>query len=363
MPQPSAKLWLPLLGSALLLTASCTKDDDNSPPTPVAGAYSAGVFIINEGSGGNGNGVSFFDRSNLSQIKRDIYQDANGNAIGDIPQSLTVVGDKAYLVVNNSNKIEIVAADTYKHVSQIEQLKLPRYFTALSSTKGYVTEAVTYSGRPGRVRVINLTTNTLGDTIAAGIQPEQLLQAGGKVFVSNWGDNTLTIIDPTRNTVETSLVVGGAPRTMVLDADNKLWVLCGGAVYNPDYTPNTAKSTNARLVRIAPASNAIELTIDLGDNMANYGTLQRSPDGRTLYYTGQGGVFSLPITATVAPTAPLVRRGSFYGLGVDPKDGLLYLTDALDYVSNGRVIRYGTTGAVRDSFAVGVNPGSVYFRQ
>eukprot|EP01034_Spumella_vulgaris_P009002 gene9002-11428_t len=40
-------------------------------------------------------------------LKTDIFQSVNGAPLGDILQSMTYINDRAYIVVNNSGKIEI----------------------------------------------------------------------------------------------------------------------------------------------------------------------------------------------------------------------------------------------------------------
>ncbi len=75
-----------------------------------------------------------------------------------------------------------------------------------------------------------------------------------------------------------------------------------------------------------------------------------------------GKVFSHDITSYALNTTPVVSR-SFYGLGIDPVNNYIYGADAGDFASNGWVIRYNSSsGAVVDSFQVGIIPGGFCFR-
>ena len=70
-------------------------------------------------------------------------------------------------------------------------------------------------------------------------------------------------------------------------------------------------------------------------------------------------VYEMDVTSTTLPITPFINR-SFYGLGYDWTSNQLYAADAVDYVQNGWVFRYANTGAVVDSFQVGIIPGSFY---
>ncbi len=49
---------------------------------------------------------------------------------------------------------------------------------------------------------------------------------------------------------------------------------------------------------------------------------------------------------------------------VDPENGEIYVSDAIDYTQNGVVNRYSADGAaLLDTFTVGVNPGGFCWRE
>ena len=93
---------------------------------------------------------------------------------------------------------------------------------------------------------------------------------------------------------------------------------------------------------------------------AGGGGLRISPDGQQLYYGYGQGEYRMSITDTALPTTPLIPR-SFYGFDIDPTTGQLYGTDALNYSSPGRLIRYQPNGTKLDSATVQVSPNGVVF--
>lgn len=104
--------------AAIFLVSACEKEPE--VPTPsIVSSFTNGVFILNEGAFGAGNsGISFYSKNENSLIP-DLYQQANNLPLGDVLQSMTIFGQKAYLCVNNSQKIEVVSLADFQKKSSI----------------------------------------------------------------------------------------------------------------------------------------------------------------------------------------------------------------------------------------------------
>ena len=212
---------------------SCKKEDTNDTTTGTF-TESGSAIVVNEGNFGSSNGsVSFVDRNGL--VTNYIYENANaGINIGDVVQSYTRIGNKGIICVNNSFKIEIVDARTFKHLATIvdssatQNTGYLRYALGISDTKAYVTNG----NFAGEVEVIDLTTNTIMKSISIGKGPEQLVIVNNNVYVCNSGgfdvDSTVSIIDATTDAVTATVNVGDIPTKIVRDAQNNVWVLCAG---------------------------------------------------------------------------------------------------------------------------------------
>ncbi len=96
---------------------------------------------------------------------------------------------------------------------------------------------------------------------------------------------------------------------------------------------------------------------------------QSSPDNLvidrsvgTMYYL-DGGLYRMDVAAGSLPEQALVAAGdrTFYGLGVHPQTGELYVTDAKNYTENGDIYRFAQSGSLVDSFSAGRIPGYVAF--
>ncbi|SDX79263.1 DUF5074 domain-containing protein [Hymenobacter psychrophilus] len=344
-----------LLGSAAALSLlACDPSNDPTPgPPPVV---TNSVFVINEGNYGSANAdISLFSKASGTVTSKALYASANGKALGDVAQSMVVRDSLGYIVLNNSNKLEVVSLAKFSSKARIENLKFPRYFAAASSDKGYVTETVAY-GSNGQVSVIDLKSNKVLKQIAVGVQPEKLAVVGARLYVTNNGSNTVTVINTGTDVVEGTITVGDGPNSIVADRNGRVWVLSSGKIV---YTPTTAtRLSKGSLSQIVPGQ-LTATTREMPSDQSSPGNLTINGSLDQLYYTYQGGVYTLGLTEATLPTKPLIRR-DFYGLGVDPQDGTIY-GGLASFTADDKVIRYRTTGAAIDSFTVGIGPNGFVF--
>ncbi|QMU30323.1 YncE family protein [Adhaeribacter radiodurans] len=345
--------------SSIFLT-SCTDDDSGGNTLEPKGAYEKGVLIVNEGNFQKGNGaICFFDKQNKTVVE-NVFLTENNRPLGDVVQSATIHNDRAYVVVNNSNKIEIADANTFKSLGVINNLQMPRYLV-VANNKGYLTEWVSYSSK-GRVSIIDLTTNAVTKSLEVGKLPEKLLVLNNKVYVTNSGDNTLSVINSTSDAIETTLPVGDSPNSLTVDAANKLWILCSGQKnYNSDYSIDENTSTPGSLVRINPSTQAIEATLTFTSKSLSPDDLVINGSKNKLYYRYNGKVFQQDIAAATLTTTAFLNR-NFYGIDVDPSDNLIYGADAGTFTANGKVVRFNPSGSAVDSFTVSILPSEFIFK-
>ncbi|SES85500.1 DUF5074 domain-containing protein [Hymenobacter actinosclerus] len=346
-----------LLGSAAALTLlACDPDNDPTPDSQPIVTNS--VYIVNEGNFTRSNAeISLFSKASSSVTNKSLFSSANGRSLGDIAQSMAVRDSLGYIVVNNSNKLEVVSLARFKSKATIENLKLPRYFVAASSEKGYVTETVSYSTASGQVSVIDLKTNKVTRSIAVGKQPEKLAVVGSRLYVTNNGDNTVTVINTTTDVVEGTITVGDGPNSVVADRNGRVWVLSSGKIVYT--TTGSTRVSKGSLSQIVPGQ-LTATTREMPSDQSSPGRLTINGSLDQLYYTYLGGVYTLNINEATLPTKPLIKRGSFYGLGVDPQDGTIY-GGLASFTASDKVIRFKSTGAAIDSFTVLAGPNGFVF--
>ncbi|MFD2246240.1 DUF5074 domain-containing protein [Pontibacter ruber] len=350
--------------AAALLTGSLSFsscENDNEGPS---GEYAQdAVLVSNEGNFNSSNAsVSYLNRSNGS-VTNEIFKKANPEMVlGDVLQSMAVHGDRAFMVMNNSRKVVVANANTFKAEGEISGLEMPRYFVALNDSKGYVTEWVTFSGN-GRVAVVDLKTLTVTKIIEVGINPERLLLAGGKLYVANREDNKLSVINTATDVLETTIPVTHGPNGLALDNNNNLWVTSSGLkVYDPvTWEISTETSAPGTLSKINTSSNTVVDTANFSSRSASPGNLTTSKDKTRLYFTYNGKTYQQDPQVRQLSRTPFIGR-SFNALGVDPATNYLYAARSTGYTSDGWVIRFNPSGAAVDSFRVGIAPNGFVFR-
>jgi hypothetical protein len=344
------------------ITSGCKKSKDD-PAT--AGVYDSGVFIANEGPYGSGTGtVSHYDR-NSKTVTNDIYALANEVPLGNIVQSVNIFNGRAYIIVNNADKIETVNQGDFKSIGTIGGLTQPRNILQIDNVKAYVTEWGT-NGLTGAIKVIDIASNSISKTITLGRKgPEEMIKKGETIYVTCKGgignDSVLAIINSTSDVLNNTINVGPNPDDIVEDINGNFWILCKGK-YKSDYS---ALEQTGRLVKFNPNTNTVDLslTFPLGsDPFAQPSGLCLNTDKNTLYYNYDGKVYTQSINASTIEATVFVSR-SFYNLAIDPSTNIMYGCDAGNFTSNGKIIRYQSTGGNPiDSFEVGIIPGSIFFK-
>lgn len=330
-------------------------------PKPV-GQYSEGVFVINEGMFGNTSGtITHFDRGNKTTTQR-VFWKKNQRDLGDVVQSLVFEGDKGYIVVNNSNKIEVVEAATFEEKAQITGLRLPRYCLPISSTEAYVTEWGA-DGLTGSLARIDLVTNTVLERIAVAQGPERLLLKDGFLYLTHVGgfgtNNKVTVFDVQQRQVAQVLTVADKPSGIVEDQQGILWVACAGAVNYLTY-PNidTANSTESKLIAIDPATNLIAQEINFGKGNPIGNLIINSHSNDQLFYTKAGQVWSYKIATA---TEEALFAGNYYGLGYDPTTQYLYAATSSG-IDPAQVQRFRLDGTLVDAYTAGVFANDFVFK-
>ena len=344
----------------VVFLVSCSKDITDSKTD---GGFLHGAYITNEGAFGNSNGsVSYFD-TDSSYIINHIFESVNGRPLGDVVQSVSIAGDKAFIVVNNSQKVEVVDLKTFKSLGTIDSLEYPRYFLAVNDKKGYLTDG----NFKGRVYVINLLSLKITDTIPCGSGPEKMVIYGKNVLVANsggWGnDSTLTVIDTDHDKVAATWIVGMNPADLVLDKDRQLWILCKGkVVWNQDFT--IREETSSSLVVLDPGSGKLKQSITIGSVGDFYWPQHIGINtGKDLiYYLEAEGVYSISSSSSISGSgSKLVISKNLYGFGVDPVTDIIYALYAPSFTTSGWLCRYKPDGVRVDSMEVGIGPSQIVF--
>lgn len=350
-----------LVVTALVSTfffVSCT-DDNDTIDVPL-GNYDNGLLILNQGGFGKGNAsVSYLSDDFVTQ-QNNIFSLVNPTIIlGDTGQDIGLYENLAFIVLNVSNKIEVVNRYTMKHVATVSSgLKNPRYI-AFSNGKAFVTNwGDGGSAVDDYVAVLNLSTYAVSSVIPVAEGPERIIEKNSKLYVAHEGGygygKTISVINGSTNAVSTTIAVGDVPKSLKVSND-VLYVLCGG---KPSYS---GAETAGSLVKISVGNNTVNSTINF--------PAKTHPSNLELvlsdfYYSINSDIFKSTMTASSLPSTPLfstTAQGVYGVYSFAVNNGKIYVGDAGDYSSNGKIYVYSTTGSLEKNYTVGVIPVGFYF--
>lgn len=350
------KLFLVALTGAVFFV-SCNSDDDNAPELPL-GAYDNGFLVLNQGNFGSSN-------SNVSYISNDFATHQNGIfnivnptiTMGDTGQDIGFNEDLAFIVLNVSNSIQVVNRYTFEHVATINTgLSNPRYI-AFANGKGYVTNWGNATvATDDFVAVLDLTSYAVTATIPVVEGPERIIEANNILYVAHHGGygygNSVSVISTSSNTVTSTIPVADVPNSLDVE-DGFLYVLCGGKeAWTNDETAGALYQINLN------GNQATTYNFPAGNHPANLVI-----EDNKIYYTVDSDIFMKTINAEL-PTQPLfstTAQGVYGVYSFAVENNKIYVGDAGDYSSNGKVYVYSMTGSMQSQFTVGVIPAGIYF--
>ena len=331
-----------------LVFSACQKEATNTPSSPVNIQTSKGVFISNEGGFNFGNASVSYYNFKTKEINNKIFQAANNRFLGDVLQSMSIWKDQGYLVLNNSNKIEVVAMDDFSSRAKISPFTSPRYILPVSDEKAYVSDLYA-----DWIYVVDLLNNSKVDSIYFKGWTEHMVLLEGEIFVTNPSfydqdpTDQIYVIDVATDQIVDSIAVGFSPLTIQLDKHNKLWVLCEGH-------QNSGKFGG--LYQLDPTSRTVDQSFPFTNfEASNAQRLAINASKDSLYFSRKH-IYQMPIDATALPSTALIAAEGrdLYGLGIHPSTGEIFVGESGFFQQQGKVFIYNQEGSLQNSFTAGV---------
>jgi YVTN family beta-propeller protein len=347
----------------LLLLAGvngCSKTGGITDGGALPGAAQS-VYIMNEGNYGKANASLTMYLPDSLKAYQDVYFTANGRNLGDVGNDMVIYGKYGYIVVNNSQKIEVVLLETMKSAGTITipGTKSPFKAAIFSDTKGYVTNLYDNS-----VTVFNPTTfAVVKDRIPVGLNPQGIISFNGRIYVCNSGygaDSTVSVIDPLTDTVVKTIVVGKSPSEIDYTTDQKLVVKCEGVSSYPDPT----KEAPGSIMKIDPSTLAVTGTLPLPLATYSHPEKMAVSGAGYAYVKVKSGIMKIETAQLTVVNAGFIPFTSYTinGMAYDRTNSRLYVADAVDYVSAGTITVYDADGKTTATFKAGVIPGAITFK-
>ncbi len=338
-----------------LLTLLTACKDDNPPPDPIPDVLGKGIYIVNEGNFNSANASLTYYQTGAKETIQQLFFKQNNTPLGDVAQSITIHGEKAYIVVNNSGVVYVIDRRTGKFEDKITGLVSPRHLLFVSEQKAYISDLSS-----PELSVVDMESLTVSGKIDLGRSSEEMVKTGNKVFVANWSalnqivpNNLIMVVNSEEDRLIDSITVGIEPNSMCLDKDGKLWVLCSGGFDNQE---------KPSLWQIDPLFRKVIYTMKFPEINSSPTSLVINKKGDVLYFIDRI-IYRAAINTTGIIPEPFIQSYAElpYQLAIDPRNDEIYLCDALDYTRNGFVYRFNPQGKIMDTIQAGIIPGAIGF--
>lgn len=350
------KLRIYFLLMAVICTISCSKDDTVLPEISVTDAGAQGVYILNEGLMNMNNTTLTYYDFNSGTKNEDIFLQANNRHIGDTGNDMKRYGSKLYIVVNVSERIEIIDGNTAKSLAQITLTgKQPRRI-AFYKNKAYV------SCYDGNVVRIDTATLAIDATIAAGANPEGLCVANGKLYVANSGGlnypnygNTVSVYDLNSFKYIKDIIVEMNPYAIMSDKYGDVYLVSRG---NYGTIPYSFHRIDSQLDTVVQNMNIQVLNFTIYDDYAylySYNFNDKKSWIKVLNINTEKLVKEQFITDGTSIETP-------YCIQVNPSNQDVYIADAYQFTVNGDLYCFDKNGKKKFQVEVGLNPSSIVFK-
>lgn len=370
---------------SVALFSACREDEvvvpteyDILPVTVPEGSSIVGMYLLNEGNmGSNKCTIDYLDYVQGYYV-RNLYAERNPHVIkelGDVGNDIRVYGSKLYVVVNCSNKVEVLDARTGIRITQVDipNCRYVNFYRGHAYVSSYVgpVQLNNPDAVKGAVYKIDTLTFKVVDKCTVGYQPEELEVLGEYLYVANSGgymapnyDNTVSVIELEGFRQMQKIPVGINLHRVKADNHGRLWVTSRG-----DYE---TISSNLYVLQKKKGRNEMEVTDTLNIPCSNF-----CISGDSLYYySTEWNNFTQQNTITygIINTETLQRvSNSFitdgtqaditipYGISIHPDTGDIYITDAKNYVSSGVLHCYSKDGKHKWSVRTGDIPAHMCF--
>jgi len=339
---------------------------------PEPGSVMKGFYLVNEGNFNmNKASLDYLDLVN-GIYTRNLYGQINPQitkGLGDVGNDIGIYGSKVYITVNASNKVEVLDVKTGKKLGQIDIINC-RYVT-FNNGKAYVSAYLGKIGDAaapnGIVAEIDTASLTVSRKVDVGRQPEEMAVVNNKIYVANSGgyspanyERTLSVIDITSFKVVNTIDVAINLHHVKADRYGDLYITSRGDYYNIPSRLFVVSTQNDKVKKVFDIEVS-NLAID-DDTAYLYATSFSYLNGQnTISYN------MIDVNTETLLNSKFIRDGTEknikipYGIAINPQTKDVYVTDARDYVTPGKLHCYNSSGNLKWSVTTGDIPAHLAF--
>ncbi len=330
-----------------------------------------GFYVLNEGNmGSNKCSLDFFDFES-GEYKTNIFPSINPDVVkelGDVGNDLKIYGNRLYAVINCSNLVEVMEAQTAKHIGWID-IPNCRYIT-FANGKGYISsyagpQGIDPNARSGYIAEFDTATLQITREVVVGYQPEEMTIIGKKMYVANSGgyripnyDTRVFIVDLESFTTIKTLNVAQNLHRVRQDSNGKIYVSSRGD-YNGKganiYVIDSATDEICDSLGFAATNFCIS-----GDSIFAVHARRDLLDSKVFYTL-------YDIKSRKIMSDNFITDGNEknievpYGIAVNPTTKEFIVTDATSYVMPGALYYFNADGTLKWQVTTGDIPAHIAF--
>ena len=372
------KTYLLLMFTALFM--ACSSDDSSEevqiPENDIETNDDInGIYIMCEGNWGSNNAAIDYLNFKTSEYTQNIFSKVNSDVImglGDTSSDMQVNGDQLWVVVNGSNKVEVLSKETCKRIKKID-IPNCRYVT-FHNNHAYVSSYVGPMGADniqlGTVFKIDVNTLEKVDSLVVSYQPEEMAVVDDVLYVACSGGYRYPIYDRVVSTINLKDFKRGNDIDVELnlhrvrkDSHDNLWITSRGNY--EDVSPalfcyNKDKSGNMTLTK--KIDIAVSDMCIVGDSLYYFGV---EWSNETMSNNVSYGIINTETLEKVETT--IFSNDAFkqvevpYGIIVSPDSRDIFITDAKNYVSSGKLYHFDANGTLKNSVWTSDIPSKMIF--
>ena len=330
--------------SILALTfSSCKKDSEITKETE---DYK-GLIVVNEGGFNKSNGsLGVYKPGTKTYF--DAFKKANDRPLGDVVQSIAEMNGKLYIVVNNSNKIEVINKSDFKSVTSISSTS-PRFMVNIGNNKAVLSNLYDNS-----VKIVDLNTNAISAQVNINHWSDALSVLDSVTYIATLDNKVMLLNNKKQSLMDSVSTATGLSKVVNLGPDN-LAFLCTGLI---DWNSgNTLENGTIQIYN----SDSGKITLSVPLSGAGYGgSMVYDASAAAVYFNlGNNVIQKMTLAGLISTYITLPSGVSVYGLSIDTI-GNLYVTDAGNFNSAGKVYVYNSAGTKTNEFSAGIAPSAVW---
>lgn len=368
-----------LLSMMAFFLTSCSDDDSEkttSKPVICPTAEISGMYIMCEGSwGGNNAAVDFFDFQ-TSEYTHNIFKKNNPDIIkglGDTASDMQAYGNLLWIVINGSNKVEVVDLETCKRIAMIDipNCRYVTFHNKYAYVSSYVGPMADDNVQLGTVFKIDTENFSKTDSVVVSYQPEEMAVVNNTLYVACSGGYRSPAYDRMISVIELNTFKKVADidtevnlHRLRKDSNNQLWVTSRGNY--ADKSPSLLWLSNDKHGNMSVAGK-LDISVSemciVGDSLYYIGV---EWDNATMSNKVSYGIINTKtheqIPTTIFNSDYFKQIEVPYGIIVTPNEHDLFITDAKNYISSGKLYHFDADGTYKWSVWTSDIPSKMVFQ-